>query len=136
MNRFFYVFYIFGSLMYSVVVGAFLGFFGGLFSWPQYLVYRLKVNAAHYKYYPKSTQKKYVDDQLSQISSAKDVAEKRFEFDTGNQGLPHPLIESIIIVLMYVPLLIYLPIKGLFYGPYHAFERCMFYWQDHLKKES
>jgi hypothetical protein len=118
------------TLIYAGSIGVLLGILGGFFAWPQFLFHRLKMNASYYKYYPKSMGKRYFEMELSQSNNEQDIIGKKFDFALGKIKLPHPFFESMLIVLVYLPLLIYLPIKGIFYGPIHSYETWMFYWED------
>ena len=136
MNRVIFSLYLFFAILYACSFGLVLGVFGGIFAWPQYLFHRLKLNASYYKYYPDSMQKKYFEMQLSQLSSEKEKIGKTFDLALGKIKLPHPVLDSFLVVLVYLPLLLYLPLKGIVYGPIHSFERWMFYWEDRRKKEN
>lgn len=135
LNRILFSLYLIFTLIFACIFGVVFGFFGGFFAWPQFLIHRLKINASHYKFYPDSMSKNYLEMQLNQVSNEADKMGKKFDFSLGKLKLPHPVFESLLIVLVYLPLLVYLPIKGIFYGPIHLYKIWMFNWEDRWGKE-
>tara|TARA_A100001015_G_scaffold53080_1_gene58162 strand:- start:932 stop:1300 length:369 start_codon:yes stop_codon:yes gene_type:complete len=120
--------------LYSCTFGILFGFFGGVFAWPEFLIHKLKVNAASYKYHPKLLEKKYHNLQLNNINNKQEFDRKKFDIYLGEITLPHPYFEALLLFIVYLPLIIYLPIKGLIVGPQHSFKLWIYFWEDNFKK--
>jgi hypothetical protein len=132
MKQLLFYIYIFISLIWSLFYGCIVGFFGGFIAWYQHLYNCITETTAIRKKYPQANSRKYI---AYHLKHTKDELQKK-KYESGTKKPPDPSMEIFLIVVTYIPLILFFPIKGFIGGPHHVFGECLNYWDDHIIKRS
>ncbi len=139
MRKFLFCIYVLLSLIWSLFYGVTTGCLGGVVSWYQHMICRIKESILNRKAYPVSTINKRINTHLKYSdnvgSTRYQIKKKSLEktYSEKHSKIPHTFIDTLLIFIIHIPLIFILPIKGLFIGPYNTLDRCLAFWHKRFK---
>ena len=122
------------SLAWSIFYGTVVGFIGGFISWYQNLVTSIKDHVLSGKAYPDRSIKNSFSIRLSTLKTIDRQSIEEVSGEHNKEVYPQPIKDSFFIFLVYLPLILYLPVKGFLCGPFHVFRQCLSYWDDKFNR--
>jgi len=129
----FYIYFLI-VLLWSIVYGAIIGFLGGFVSWYKNMARCIRDSLMNRKSYPQASFHKHMAYYLNAIGNEYEKTRVEKEYKAGQRKPSHPFVEAFTVFAIYLPLIVYFPIKGFFLGPYHVLGHCLDYWDNKFEK--